>query len=416
MLFQYQALNNKGAPVSDFVDAANESAARQKIRGMGLYPVKIKKQDVSMVKTLDSEAGGIRLLFAKVRDKVSTRFSSKHIGLFSRQLGTLLKAGLPLPVAISDIVEQIDNNHFKGVIADVREKLHEGSSLSNAIQQHRGIFSDMYINMVRVGESLGSLDEVFERLAEMEEKKNILKSKIRAALWYPSFMFFFSICVVILLMVKVIPAIAEMFSEQNKNLPLPTEIVIFVSNMLTRYGIFILIIAIVGFYFLYKYIQTDAGRRKLDELKLEIPLVSGLYKKLLTYRFTQNLGVLLGNKVDIIKSFEIVEKIVNNIVIQERISEASKKIREGSSVAIALNKSGFLPKLVIGMITAGEASDKLDAMLMNIGRVYETEIDLTITGLTSLIEPIIIIFMGFIIGIIVMSVMLPIMEMNLLVG
>ncbi len=414
MIYVYEALNSKGETVTDTVDASSEGTARTKIRGLGLYPVSIRKEEVS-TNGKSSSSVGLKGIAARITDTISVKFSSKHVGMFSRQLATLLKAGMPLLTAITDIIEQIENKHFKRVAADLKDKLEEGSTFSAALSRHRGIFSDMYINMVRVGENLGSLDHVIERLAEMEEKNTALKGKVQSALYYPAFMFVFAIAVVTFLLVSVIPAIAEMFADQKKDLPLPTEIIIGLSNFLADYWFIIPVAIFLIYYYFNKYKKTDQGRRKIDELKMRLPLVKNLYKKLVVLRFTQNLGILLNNRVDLIKSFEIVQKIVTNVIIEEKIVEATKMIKEGSPVSRALSKSDFLPKLVLGMISAGEASDNLDNMLVNIGKVYETEIDQTVTSLTSLIEPLIIIFMGFMIGMIVLAVMLPMMEMNLLV-
>lgn len=416
MIFQYQALDKKGESVSDFIDAPSEISAKQIIRGQGLYLVKLQKQEIA---TKDGDTHqtktSLKAAINKFSELINIRLSSKQVGIFSRQLATLLKAGLPLPVAITDIVEQIDNRHFRNVIADIKEKIEQGSSFSNALSLHRLVFSDMYISMVRVGESLGSLDQVIARLADLEEKKNILTAKIRSALWYPAFMFLFAAGVMTFLMINVIPTIADMFADQKRELPIPTKIVIGMSDFLSHFW-FLIPLAVVMFIYLYnRYVKTSEGRKKIDELKLKIPLLKNLYKRLIVYRFTQSLGILLNNKVDIIKSFEIVKKIVGNVIIEKKIEDAAIKIKEGATVANSLNKSDFLPKLVIGMITAGEASDNLDAMLLNIGTVYETELDLTVTGLTSLIEPMIIIVMGIIIAVIVMSVILPITQMNLLV-
>ncbi|MDR3237947.1 MAG: type II secretion system F family protein [Spirochaetia bacterium] len=408
MIFQYQALNSKGETVSDFIDAQSENAALGRIRALGLYPVKISHQ-----KTTGGGAG-IRSLFERISAEISTKFSARQSGLFSRQLATLLKAGMPLLTAINDIIEQIENKHFRNVITDIRDKLEEGSSFSSALARH-SVFSEMYINMVRVGENLGSLDHVMERLAELSEKGNAIKSKVRSALYYPAFMLCFSVIIIIFLLVNVIPSIAEMFRSQQKDLPLPTKIVMGMSDFLAGYWFIIPVLVIAAIWFYRRYAASKKGQRKIDQIKLKIPLFGGLYRKMTVLRFTQNLGVLLVNKVDIIKSFEIVQKIVNNIIIEEKIEEAAKKVREGSSVSQSLGKSDFLPKMVLGMISAGESSDNLDNMLINIGRVYESELDLTISALTSLIEPLIIIFMGLIIGLIVISVMLPIMEMNMLV-
>jgi general secretion pathway protein F len=323
---------------------------------------------------------------------------------------------MPLVTALNDIIEQIDHKPFKNIIIDIREKIEEGTSFSNSIARHEDVFSEMYISMIRVGENLGSLDEVIERLSEMEEKKVFLKNRIRAALWYPSFMLTFSSIIVIFLMVNIIPTITGIFTDQNRDLPIPTKIVVAMSDFLTTFWLFIPIFVIILIYMYSKYSSTDEGRRKIDELKMKIPIVSRLYNKVLVYRFTLNLGVLVSNKVDLLKSFEIVKKIVDNVIVEEKIENASKSIQEGVSISQALKKNEFLPRLVIGMIAAGEASDKVDEMLLNIGKVYENEIDMTVTSITGMIEPLIIIVMGFLIGIIVLSVMMPIMEMNLLVN
>lgn len=416
MIFHYQALDRTGKDVSDYIDAPSETQARQKIRSQGLYPVSLKKQTAADKDTAENKFALFKSLSDRLGNFINERTSVKYVGIFSRQLSTLINAGVPLPTAISDIIDQVDNKYFRGVVAEIKEKIEEGSSFSFSLLKHRSIFSDMYINMVRVGENLGSLEQVMERLADLEEKKNLLKSKIKAALWYPAFMLFFAVSVVTFLMVSVIPSIADVFEEQNQALPIPTKIVIAISGFLSKFWMLIPLLVILGIFIFRRYVQNEQGRQKIDGIKLRIPIIKNIYKKIIILRMTQNLGILLSNKVDLLKSFEIVEKIVGNVIIEKRIAEAAKRIKEGSSVSVALNKSDFLPKMVLGMISAGEASDKLDAMLINIGRVYEVELDLTITSLTSLLEPVIIIIMGIAIGIIVMSVMLPIMNMSTLLG
>jgi len=414
MIFEYQALNRKGDTVADVVDAPSEQAARQKIRGLGLYLVKLEEHGGKPSAASSASKSGLRRAYEELRYYLDLKFSSKQVGIFSRQLAVLLGAGMPLLVAINDIIDQVDNRNFKSIVVDIKEKLEEGSSFSACLERHPIVFTEMYINMVRVGESLGSLDQVIERLAELEEKKNILKGKIQAALWYPAFLIFFAVLVVLFIMINIIPSLTRMFLELGKDLPLPTRVVMGFSDFLATFWLLLLAGVVAGALFLRKYVKTPEGRRKADELKLSIPLVGNLYRKLVVLRFTQNLGVLLSNRVDIMKSFEIVKKIVVNSVIEEKIDEAADRIREGSSVSTALARADFLPRLVIGMIAAGEASDRLDAMLQNIGRVYETELDLTVTSLTSMIEPIIIIIMGVVIGLIVIAVLLPIFEMNLI--
>ncbi len=416
MIYDYQALNKKGQTVSNIVDAPNEAKAKEKLRAQGLYVVKILPHlDVEKRGRKTNETVTLKLFYQRGLLYINQKMSAKHVGIFSRQLSTLVGAGLPLLRAITDILEQTDNQTFKRMIADIKEKLEGGMSFSNCLARHSNVFSEMYINMVRVGESLGSLDEVIERLADIEEKRNILKSKIQSAMWYPAFMIFFSIAIVIFLMVKIIPSLTEMFLELGKELPMPTRVVMGLSNFLSSYlWLLILVIIAVAFY-INRYLQTPEGKIKFDKLKMTMPIINKVYNKLIVLRFTQNLGILLNNNVDILKSFEIVKKIVSNSIIEDKIDSAAKKIKEGASVTKALDSSAFLPKMVIGMISAGEASDSLDKMLLKIGQVYETEIDLTITSMTNLIEPIIIVIMGMVIGSIVIAVILPIMEMNLMV-
>jgi len=413
MVFYYKGISAAGKEFTDTIDAPTEGAAIQKIRKAGNFVVFIRSTDSAIKESSSLSIDKIRDYILAIINRASAK---KQVGLFSRQLGTLLKAGMPLVTAINDIIEQIDNRAFKNIIIDIREKIEEGISFSNALARHREIFSEMYISMIRVGESLGSLDDVIERLSEMEEKKVFLKNRIRAALWYPSFMIAFSSIIVIFLMVNIIPTITGIFVDQNRALPIPTKIVIAMSDFFTTFWILIPILIILSFYLFSRYAATADGRRKIDELKMKIPILSRLYNKVLVYRFTLNLGVLVSNKVDLLKSFEIVKKIVDNVIVEEKIEKAAKSIQEGVSISQALKKNDFLPRLVIGMIAAGEASDKVDQMLLNIGKVYENEIDMTVTSITGIIEPLIIVVMGFLIGVIVLSVMMPIMEMNLIIN
>lgn len=413
MIFEYQAIDSKGKKASDIIDAPSLAKAREKLRAQGLFATKISQKS-DAVDSSEKEST-VKSIFSSFSNALSKRSSAKQTGIFSRQLATLLGAGMPLLRAISDILDQTEHVGFKHIVADIKQKLEEGMSLSNSLAKHPAIFSEMYINMVRVGENLGSLETVVERLADIEEKNSLLKRKVQAALLYPSFLILFAFIVVIFLMVKVIPLISERFTDMGRELPLPTQIVMGLSSFLSSYWLLMIIVIFAAVFIAKRRLSTPEGKEKMDGWLLTMPLISRLYRKQIVLKFTQNLGILLQSNVDIIKSFEIVKKIVGNIVIERKIDEASKKIREGMAVSKALSKSDFLPKMVIGMISAGEASDKLDEMLIRIGHVYETEFDLTISSLTSILEPMIIVFMGGAIGLIVISVMLPIMEMNLLV-
>ncbi|MDA3899280.1 MAG: type II secretion system F family protein [Spirochaetes bacterium] len=416
MIYQYEALNRKGERLTGLVDATSETKAKLMLKQDGLYVSKItpKSTAEAEIRQKSSDSTFARI-FTGASSFIAKKMAAKQVGIFSRQLATLLSAGMPLLRTINDIMEQTDHQYFKQVVADIKENLENGASFSNCLLKHRGVFSDMYINMVKVGENLGSLDEVIERLADIEEKNVILKSKVQSALWYPGFMIFFSIMIVIFLMVKIVPSLAEMFEDMGHDLPVPTQIVMAISSFLSSFLPLVIILLGLAIFLLYRYVNTDKGRVKFDEFKMNIPVFKVLYNKMIVYRFTQNMGIMLNNNVDILKSFEIVEKIVGNTIIEKKINEAAFKVREGTPVSKALAAADFLPKMVLGMINAGEASDKLDSMLVKIGEVYETEIDLTITSLTNMIEPLIIVFMGGIVGGIVLAVMLPIFQMNLIV-
>lgn len=413
MIYTYKALNSKGEEVSDTIDAPGEAAARQKIKQSGLYLVKIKEAGAKAEK--GTSFSGIKNYLSSINEIFNRNAAKKQVGLFTRQTATLLRAGMPLLTSLTDIIEQIENKSFRNIIIDIKEKIEEGYSFSSALAKHPDIFSEIYINMIKVGENLGSLDEVVERLADMEQKKVFMMNRVRAALWYPAFMLTFSMLILIFLMVKIIPTISSIYVEQKRELPIPTRIILSTSSFLTDYWIVIPLFLLLLYYLYRRFSATPEGKRRIDEYKMKLPLFSRLYNKLIVYRFTMNLGILMTNRVDLLKCFEIVKKIVNNIIIEEKIEKAASRIQEGASIAQSLKKDEFLPKLVIGMISAGEASDKVDEMLVNIGNVYENEIDMLVTSLTGIIEPLIIVMMGVIIGIIVLSVMMPIMEMNLMV-
>lgn len=415
MIFEYTALDTKGKNVTSIIDAPSIPKARERLKSQGLYIVKIEQSTRLSIQQDSVKKGKGFPFFQQISNKILSRSASSEVPLFARQISTLLTAGMPLLRVVSDILDQTEHPHFKLIVGDIKSRLEEGQSFSNALARHSGVFSDMFINMVRVGENLGSLDKVMGRLADIEEKRNILKSKIQSALFYPVFMIVFCICVITFLMVKIVPSLTSMFSEMGRELPLPTRIITAVSSFLAGYWWLLFLIILCGVYFIHRYISTPKGREKLHSILLDIPLVSGLYRKQIVLKFTQNLGILLNSDVDIVRSFEIVKKIVGNVIIEKKIESAATRIREGAPVSKSLAKADFLPKIVIAMMAAGEASDSLDEMLIKIGQVYETELDLTINALTSILQPAIIIIMGFVIGVIVLSIMLPILEMNQLV-
>ncbi|HPM34376.1 MAG TPA: type II secretion system F family protein, partial [Spirochaetota bacterium] len=306
-----------------------------------------------------------------------------------------------------------DNSHMKLVLADIRQKLEGGSPLSKAIASHNEVFSEMYSNMIRIGENMGSLDTVLERLADIEEKNANIKNSLKLAFQYPVFMLIFTSCIASFLMIKVVPTISDMFIQLNKELPLPTRIVVGTSSFAAKYWIIILIALVALFILFKKYSKTPEGRNKIDAFMFKIPIFNHFYTKVICLRFCQNLGIMAQNGVDIVKSLEIVKKQIGNTVIEKKIEEASVRIVEGAPISKALITAEFLPKMVTGMISVAEASDTLDSMLIKISDLYQNEIDRSLLSLTKMIEPVLIVVMGGLIGLIVLSIMLPIIDLNL---
>lgn len=411
MIFQYDAINKKGKDISGIVDAVNQIKAKEKLKSEGLYVKKIWEH------TKDSPLSKESNVFAKyasiISDKISAKKIQKLTPLFSRQLSTLLRAGMPLNRAMADIIDQTDNSHMKLVLADIRQKLEGGSPLSKAIASHNEVFSEMYSNMIRIGENMGSLDTVLERLADIEEKNANIKNSLKLAFQYPVFMLIFTLSVLSFLMIKVVPTISDMFSQLNKELPLPTKIVVGTSSFAAKYWIIILIALIALFFLFRKYSKTPEGRRKIDAFMFKIPVFNHFYTKVICLRFCQNLGIMAQNGVDIVKSLDIIKKQIGNTVIEKKIEEASERIVEGAPISKALIMADFLPKMVTGMISVAEASDTLDSMLIKISDLYQNEIDRSLLSLTKMIEPVLIVVMGGLIGLIVLSIMLPIIDLNL---
>jgi type II secretory pathway component PulF len=414
MIFQYEAINRKGNTVRDIVEAPNATKAREKLREQGLYVKAITQHDKASMTSSDGSA--LTRYAEHFTHRLNISRSRKQTGLFARQLGALLKSGMPLARALGDIMDQEENPHFKLVLADIKQKVESGSSFSTALATHGEIFGEMFTNMIRVGENLGSLDMVVTRLADAEEKSETIRSSVKLAMYYPALMFGFTSAVLMLLMIWVVPTISEMYVQIGKELPLPTQIVIGFSNLISGYWLVMLIAAIAGVFLFRRYYRTDEGRLRVDGWKFRVPYFKHLYSRLVVLRFCSSLGMLLQNGVDIIRSLEIARRNVNNRVVEKKIEEMGAKVREGASLSRSLVNAGFLPKMVTGMISVGEASDTVDEMLIKVAELYQDEVDRTIQTLTKLIEPVMILVMGGIIGLIAIAIILPVVNLNMSVA
>ena len=405
-VYEYTALDEKGREHKGFVDAGSVAAARQKLREDGVYPTEINQA----ADKKDNALSGILSL------NIWQRVTTKDVSVFTRQLSTLLGAGIPLVPSLSVLIAQTKNPLLKQTLAQIREQVNEGKSLTEGLLNFPRIFPPFYVNMVRAGESSGTINLVLERLADFSENQQAMMSKVRAALAYPIIMLFIGSGVIFLLMTFVVPKITGIFTDMHQTLPLITIILIGVSNFLKSFWwlILILLFATIA---AFKYVTTgtESGIRLWDTAKLKTPVWGQVNLKISIARFCRTLATLLQSGVPLLSSMEIVRNVVNNILIGEAISKASKDVEEGKGLSGPLTQSGLFPPLVTEMVAVGEQSGTLEKMLNRVATAYETEAQSDIMVMTSLLEPLMILVMGLVVGFIVISILLPIFEMNQLI-
>lgn len=405
-VYDYKALDGQAKPVSGIVDADSRQGARQKLQGQGLFPITIAESRESHAQRGSLRFKGINP-FARIRPV--------EIGMMTRQLATLMGAGFPLVSALESVISQTDSTRLKTVLAQLREKIVEGQSLAEALQSYPHIFSEVYINMIKAGETSGTLELVMERLADISEKQEAMKSRIRAALTYPILMLLLGSAILFFLMIYVVPNITGIFTEMQRTLPAPTRILIQISGFLQRYFVVILIGIPVLAIALHQFLRTEKGRHLFDRALFKLPVISAIMKKLATARFAQMLGSLIENGIPMLGALRVVRGITGNRLFSETIDQAAEDVSKGQGLAHSLRGIALMPSLAVQMIEVGEQSGKLEKMLYKIADFYERQLENQLLGLTSLMEPLMIVVMGLIIGFIVLSICLPIFEMNQLV-
>ena len=406
-VYEYTALDRAGKNVVGIIDADSTVAARQKLRASGKYPVQIKE---TTAKAKSESAAGFSL------PSLFNRITPDDIHALTRQLATLLNAGIPLVGALDALMEQTTSPPLKKIIAQIKESVNEGNSLTVSLTRHPKLFSNIYINMVRAGEASGSLDVVLERLAEFGEHQQALKGRFQAALVYPIFMAIIGTGVLFFLLSFVVPNLTRIFTEMKQVLPLPTTILIWFSDFMRSYWWAILVVIVASIIGIKEFIKSPKGRHIWDTLKLHLPVIGQINRKIALSRFGRTLGSLLQSGVPLITSLQIVRNIVNNVLIGAVIDEAMEDIQAGKSLNLALSRSIWFPPVFRQMVSVGEQSGDLEGMLHKVADSYEREVETRITGMTALIEPIMILFMAAIVGFIVISILLPIFEMNQMIN
>ncbi len=399
--FIYKAKRNPVDVIEDTIIADNKTSAVQRISNMGYYLLSIDEY----LKSRDTykESGGLR-----------KRVSLKCITNFTRQLSDLLEGGLTIVRALGVLQKQTENRRLKEVIADIRDYCIDGNSLSAALARHPDIFSNLFVSMVHSGETGGALENILRRLADFNEQQFEIQTKVRSALAYPALMAVIGGITIVVLLTYVIPKIGAMFSDLGQNLPLPTLILIGLSDIIKNYW-WVIIGSLLGAAFIFTRIyRTRKGRFAIDKFKLNARLWGNLIKKVELARFSRTLGTLLNNGVPILESLRVVSRTVNNSVIREDISRISAYVREGLSLAESLSRSAVIPDFVVNMVAVGEEGGQVEKSLFKIAESYERETDAAIKIMMSLLEPALILGLGLIVGFIVIAMLLPIFEINFL--
>lgn len=399
-IYEYTALNATGKRVKGLVDADTLRAARTKLRTQNVFPTEIKES----IKAAKDNKQNVKNFFGD-------RVSLKELTLATRLLATLSNAGLPLVSALASLSDQIESASLKRNIVDIKERVEQGSSLAKALGAYPKVFPRLYVNMVQSGEASGTLDTILDNLADYYEAQMALRRKITSALFYPILMFGFCVLVVIGLVTFVVPSIVEIFIKQKIALPLPTRVVIALSDTLTGYWWAILGGIALTVYLIRYYYRQPKGREWFDQKLLTAPLIGPIYRKIATARVSSTLGTLLNGGVELLTALEIVKNIVGNVHMKKALEEARDGVREGRNLSKELSKSGYFPNLLSQMVAIGEKSGKLETMLAKAGKNFSGDADAALAGLTSLIEPLMMVVLGGVVFGIVMSILLPMTEM-----
>lgn len=403
--FAYKVRNTSGSIVEGVIEAAAQQDAINRLRSQKYIVVEIaeagKNPLVDMIKKLNPFA---------------PKTTAKDLVLFSRQLSTLVSAGVPIVQGLTILGDQIENPAFKTVVVSVREDIESGVAIAEALKKHPDAFEELYVSMIRAGEVGGILDVILERLSNYLEAADKLKGKVKGAMVYPAVVCTVAAGVTFFLVAVVVPKIGETFSSMGGVLPAPTRILLQTSNILIHY-FYIFMLLPVALYIAFKfYYKTEKGHVKVDGIVLELPIFGVLLRKVAIAKFTRTLGTLVKSGVPILQALDTVAKTSGNKIVEKAVLSAKESIREGERIAEPLKRSGVFPPMVMQMISVGEETGNLDTMLAKIADFYDQEVDNAVNALTSMIEPLIIVGMGVVIGGIVIAMFLPILSMGEMAG
>lgn len=401
--YEYKGLDRGGKEVSGVRDADNERALRAVMKREGVFLTRIGKGKSEGQGLLATEVD-----FARYFERVT----ATDIAIFTRQLATLSRAGIPLVEGLAACVDQIEKPKLRTIVAKLKQDVSEGASLAAAIQQHPDVFTPIFSNMVRAGEASGTLDAVLLRLAEFTEASVKLKQKIQAAMMYPIIMVGLGSLILAGMFVYVIPQITQIFEDSGQELPLLTRGLILVSHLLRDWWWLVIIVGSLGGYLFRRWKTTEAGHYKWDKTRLRFPIFGKIILMVALSRFTKTLATLLRSGVPLLTALDITKAVLENDLLTEIVEEARIAVKEGANLAEPLKRSGRFPPMVVHMIAIGERSGELEEMLAVVADAYESQVEARVQGLTSLLEPVMIVGMGITIAIIVFAILMPILQLN----
>ena len=405
--FTYRGVTSGGGQVRAEITAPDERAAARQLRSQGIVVQNIAVKRAAGTKIELGDLPGLSTLLGGVR--------GKDISVFSRQFATMIAAGLPLVQCLQTLGMQMERKRFQDIIAKVAYDVESGSTLSDALGRFPRVFDELYVNLVHVGETGGVLDSMLSRLSTYLEKAQALKHRVQMAIVYPILVMTIAVLVVAFLMIFIIPIFAAFFNNAGVPLPLPTRIVIAVSNGVVRYWYIVLAVWVGAMFGFRAWYRTEAGRLAVDRFFLRAPIFGPLVRKISIARFTRTLSALLGGGVPIIDALRITAKTAGNRVVENSVMAARERVMAGHTLGERLKDSGVFPPMVVQMVIVGEQTGALDNMLAKVADYYEDEVDVAVSGLTALLEPLLIVFLGVVIGGIVIAIYLPIFKVVTLV-
>ena len=409
-VYHYKGYRNDGGAATGIIDAESSKVARVKLRKVGVFPTDMVEQGSSVAGSTAGTPGRSSAGIGR-----SPALSTTDVAMMTRQLATLLVAGLPLVEALGVMVDQTEKKSVKSLMADIREEIRGGASYSAVLGSYPREFSQIYVHMVRAGEASGALDQILFRLAEFLEKQLALKHKVTNAVLYPALMLIVGVSVLFFLMTFVVPKITAVFTSLKQALPWPTVVLMTISHFLADYWAVILGGVGLIVWAVRRALKTEAGQIKADRWLLKVPLIGEVARMVAISRLTSTLATMLASGVQLLDAMDVAKRVMNNRVLEHAVEGARQNIREGETIAEPLKRSGEFPALVTHMVAVGERSGEMEEMLRRIGHIYDGEVDRVITRFTSLLEPIMILVMGVLVFFIVVAILLPIFEMGQMV-